>query len=68
MVKLAKLYYLDDLPERPGESAEFGCYYNITWTELLKYLSQLPLFPIDGTTHSFFNPGYAPKALLVGKV
>ncbi|MGA3116000.1 MAG: hypothetical protein ABSF90_16385, partial [Syntrophobacteraceae bacterium] len=39
-----------------------------TRTELLEYLSQLPLFPIDGTTHSFFNPGHATKALLVGKV
>jgi hypothetical protein len=61
-------YYLDDLPERPGKSAEFGRYYNITRTELLEYFSQLPLFPIDGTAHSFFNPDHATKALLVGKV
>ena len=26
------------------------------------------LFPIDGTAHSFFDPGHATKALLVGKV
>jgi hypothetical protein len=67
-VELAKLYYLDDLPERPGKSTEFGRYYNITRTELLEYLSQLPLFPIDGAAHSFFDPGHATKALLVGKV
>jgi hypothetical protein len=68
LVQLTILYYLDDLPERPGKSAGFGRDYNITRTELMEYLSQLPLFPIDGTTHSFFNPGHATKALLVGKV
>src|SRR5208283_1710327 len=62
------LHYLDDLPERPGKSAEFGRDYNIPRTELLEYLSQLPLFPIDSTAHGFFNPGHTTKSLLVGKV